>query len=64
MKRFVCMLLCLFLTAALAVPAAAAELTLSAPFGGTSPTGGGKGHSSKGTVLAPPVGELARRSRD
>ncbi len=31
MKRFVCMLLCLFLTAALAVPAAAAELTLSAP---------------------------------
>ena len=31
MKRFVCMLLCLFLTAALAVPAAVAELTLSAP---------------------------------
>ena len=31
MKRFVCMLLCLFLTAALAVPAAAAELSLSAP---------------------------------
>ena len=31
MKRFVCMLLCLALTAALAVPAAAAELTLSAP---------------------------------
>ena len=31
MKRFLCILLCLALTAALAVPAAAAELTLSAP---------------------------------
>lgn len=30
MKRFLCMLLCLFLTAVLAVPAAAAELSLSA----------------------------------
>ena len=31
---------------------------------GTSPKGGGKGRRTDGASLAPPLGELARRSRD